>query len=79
VSVIPALKCPFAEVVEIAPQRFLDSGVSRVECPECRALRQLTLRQAVLRFPAHAPRKTRTPPTDPRWVKGATAWEVIGG
>jgi hypothetical protein len=79
VHAISVLKCPFAGMVEIAPQQFLDSGVSRVECPACTASRQLTLRQADLRFPTHAPRKTRTPQTDPRWVKRETAWEVIGG
>ncbi len=79
VNAAPQLKCPFAGVVEIAPQHYLDSGVSRVECPVCTASRQLALRQAVLRFPAHSPRKTRAPQTDPRWIKRETAWEVVGG
>jgi len=79
VSAIPALKCPFAGVVEIAPQQFLDSGISRVECPVCTASRQLALRQAVLRFPTHEPLKKRAVRTDPRWVKQDTVWVVIGG
>lgn len=77
VSAAPQPKCPFAEVVEVAPQQFLDSGVSRVECPECTALRQLALRHGVLRFPMHAPLKKRAVRTDPRWVKRATTWEVV--
>jgi hypothetical protein len=79
VNAVPALKCPFAEVVEIAPQQFLDSGVSRVECPECTASRQLALRQTGLRFPTHDPLKKRAVRTGPRWVKGDTTWEVVGG
>jgi hypothetical protein len=74
-----ALTCTFSGVLSIAPQRFLDSGISRVECPDCKASRSLSLRHEVLRFPPHDKRKTRTPQTDRRWAKRETAWEVIGG
>ena len=79
VNAVPAHKCLFAEVVEIAPQQFLDSGVSRVECPECTASRQLALRHGGLRFPTHEPLKKRSTQTGPRWVKRETAWQVVGG
>src|SRR6266487_842514 len=39
VLAVNALKCPFVGRVEIAPQRFLDSGVEAVECPEGVAMR----------------------------------------
>ena len=73
------LKCTFAGVVEIAPKRFLDSGIKLVECPDCVSMRSLELRNGVLRFPSHDKRKTRTPNTDRRWALGKTAWEVVGG
>lgn len=53
-------KCSFAGALEILSQPFLDSGITRVECPECQALRQITPRNGVLRFPSHDKRKTRT-------------------
>jgi hypothetical protein len=79
VNAVPAPKCRFAEVVEITPQQFLDSGVSRVECPECTASRQLALRHDVLRFPTHEPLKKQAVRTAPRWVKRGTVWVVMGG
>jgi hypothetical protein len=74
-----ALKCAFPGVLEIAPQRFLDSGISRVECPHCTAMRSLELRGEVLRFPSHDRRKTRTPQTERRWAMRETTWQVVGG
>jgi hypothetical protein len=73
------LKCTFACRVEIAPKRFLESGIKLVECPDCARMRSLELRHDVLRFPSHDKRKTRTPNTDQRWAMGETAWEVVGG
>jgi len=76
---VNALKCPFTSQVDIPFQRFLDSGTARVECPECRALRQVTPRNGVLRFPSHDKRKTLKPQTEQRWVQRETGWEVILG
>jgi len=76
---VNALKCTFSGVLEIVPQRFLDSGISRVECPQCAVMRSLELRNELLRFPSHDKRKTRTPQTDRRWAKRETAWDVVGG
>jgi hypothetical protein len=39
----------------------------------------LVLRNGVLRFPSHDPRKTRTPQTERRWARQDTQWEVVGG
>jgi AAA domain-containing protein len=72
-------KCAFAGRVEIEPSRFLNSGVSRVECPECQALRQITPRSGVLRFPSHSMRKTRSVQTERRWVRSEMGWEVVSG
>jgi len=73
-----ALKCPFSSMLEITPQRFLDSGIFRVECPQCAAMRSVEMRNDVLRFPSHDKRKTHTPNTDQRWAMGETAWDVVG-
>ncbi|GHO71326.1 hypothetical protein KSC_102180 [Ktedonobacter sp. SOSP1-52] len=72
-------KCSFSGVLEILSQRFQERGIERVECPACHALRQITPRNGVLRFPSHDKRKTRTAQTEPRWVQGETGWEVISG
>src|SRR6266536_416801 len=59
-------KCSFSRVLEIPVQRFLDSGTQRVECPDCHALRAITPRNGMLRYPPHDRRKTRTPQVEPR-------------
>ncbi len=74
-----ATKCTFSGVVPIELQRFLDSGIQLVECPDCGATRTLEPRGGVLRFKPHDKRKTNTPNTGQRWAKGETAWEVVGG
>src|SRR3989441_7770449 len=79
VPAVSTKKCPFSGVLEIAPPCFLHSGVARVECPTCAAMRSLALRKGVLRFPSHDQRKTRTPQTERRWARQDTRWEVVGG
>jgi hypothetical protein len=79
VPAVSTKKCPFSGVREIASPWFLHSGVSRVECPTCAAMRSLALRKGVLRFPSHDQRKTRTPQTERRWARHETTWEVVGG
>lgn len=72
-------KCSFSGVMEILSQHFLDSGVERVECPNCHALGQITQRNGVLRYPTHDRRKTQTPQTEPRWAQGEAGWEAVSG
>jgi hypothetical protein len=72
-------KCTFSGmVVPISAQRFLESGTSVVECPNCQALRTLELRRGVLRFKSHDKRKTTTLNTELRWAKRETDWDVAG-
>ena len=66
-------KCSFPGVLSIELKRFLDSGISLVECPDCARMRSLEPRNGVLRFPSHDKRKIRTPNTDQRWTRGETA------
>lgn len=72
-------KCSFSGVLEIPPQRFLESGIERVECPDCQALRQVTPRNGVLRYPTHDKRKTHVPQTEPRWAQGGEEWGPVSG
>jgi len=74
-----ALKCSFSGVLSIELKRFLDSGISLVECPDCARMRSLEPRNGVLRFPSHDKRKRRTPQTERRWAMSETTWEVVGG
>jgi hypothetical protein len=55
-------KCSFSEVLEISAQHFLDIGIERVECPNCHALRAITLHNGVLRYPRHDRRKNTNAP-----------------
>jgi hypothetical protein len=72
-------KCTFSGVVSIELQRFFDSGIQLVECPDCARTRSLSPSKGVLRFPSHDKRKTRTPNTDERWAMEQTIWKVVGG
>jgi len=73
--------CTFSGIVPIALQRFKQSGVSIVECPGCGRAWTLSPSGGGLRFKAHPRRKTNTPNTGRRWVKGKgeTDWDVVGG
>ena len=72
-------KCTFSGMVAIELQRFLDSGVKLVECPNCARTRSLSPRKGVFRFPSHDKRKTQAPVTSQRWAMGETIWEVVAG
>jgi hypothetical protein len=72
-------KCTFSGVVSIELQRFLDSGIRLVECPNCARTRSLSPHKGVLRFPSHDKRKITTPNTGQRWALCETIWKVVGG
>ncbi len=73
------VKCTFLGVVPIDLKRFLDSGVTLVECPDCACMRTLDPRGGVLRFKSHDKRKTQTPHAKQRWARGNMGWEVVAG
>lgn len=77
VEIRPAPKCTFSGVLPIDLQRFRESGVALVECPDCACMRTLEPRGGILRFKSHDKRKTNTPNTEPRWAKGETDWDVV--
>ena len=72
-------KCTFSGVVAIERQRFLDSGVKLVECPNCARTRSLSPSKGGFRFPSHDKRKTNAPVTSQRWAMRETIWQVVGG
>jgi hypothetical protein len=71
-----ATKCPFSGTVDVEPVHMSQTGVSKVECPECRAVRTVRLQGKVVVFPAHPPRLTSTPRQVSRWVKQGVAWTL---
>src|SRR6266571_9183857 len=74
-------KCTFSGDVQISLKRFEESGVARVECPGCGRTWTLSPSGGVLHFKSHDKRKTNTPNTGRRWVRGEreTDWDVVGG
>ena len=75
-----ATKCRFSRVVVLIElQRFLESGIRLVECPECQATRTLEPHGGVLRFKSHDKRKTTTPNTGQRWARIDSDLDVVGG
>jgi hypothetical protein len=69
-------RCSFAGMIELSPRQMAEAGVSRIECPECLAMRALTSQGATVRFPPHDKRKTRTPHREVRWIKRGTTWTL---
>jgi hypothetical protein len=72
-------KCTFSGEVHISLQRFEESGVARVECPDCGRTWTLSPSGGVLRFKSHDKRKTTTSNTAERWAMRETIWKVVGG
>jgi hypothetical protein len=79
VQTVKTPKCTFPGKVSIELERFQDSGIQLVECPDCGRTRTLTPLKGVLRFKSHEKRKTTTPNTGKRWAIEKTTWEVVGG
>jgi hypothetical protein len=71
------VKCTFSGVVPIDLQQFLDSGIHRVECPDCTSISSLTPHNGILRFKSHNRRKTRSLSTEPRWAKREMIWAAV--
>ncbi len=74
----PSNKCSFRGDIALSPQAMQEAGISRVECPQCAAMRSLSTQGETVRFPPHDKRKTLTPHRDSRWVQHGTAWELVG-
>ena len=73
-SVRTAIGCPFNEVIAVTPSQMEEAAVSRVECPECLATREIHPKGETVKFPWHPKRVTRTPHHGVRWVKRESGW-----
>jgi hypothetical protein len=80
-SVVPQstkpIKCTFSGGVPIDLQQFLDSGIHRVECPDCTSISLLAPHNGIIRFKSHNRRKTRSLSTEPRWAKREMIWATL--
>ena len=69
--------CAFTDVIEVTLAQLEETGVSRVECPTCLAMREIKPKGDHVKFPAHPKRLTTTPNQRARWVKRATDWKLV--
>ena len=72
-------KCTFSGAVPIDLNRFVDSGIALVECPDCGRAWTLSPQSGVLRFKAHDKRKTQAQTTSRRWARIDSVWDMVGG
>jgi DNA polymerase III delta prime subunit len=71
-------RCTFAGPLDLEPARPVETAVTKVECPECGALRTLHPHGNTLHFPPHPKRRTRPPRGEVRWVRRGAMWELSG-
>ncbi len=76
---VEARRCAFAEVLSLSVAQIVESGVTKVECPECATVRTLQPRGATVRFPSHQRRKTRTANSETRWIREGEEWTIASG
>ncbi len=61
---VASVKCMFSGIVPTDLNRFVESGVALVECPNCGRAWTLSPSGGVLRFKSHDKRKMNTPIPD---------------
>jgi hypothetical protein len=69
-------RCAFVGQVDLAPERLAETGVAKVECPGCGALRTLHPQGSALLFPSHPKRLTRPLSKEVRWIRRGGTWEL---
>ncbi len=70
-------KCSFSgEPVELSPARLAQTGISKLQCPECGATWAARIRGDRIFFPAHPPRTTKLTQDIPRWITHGSGWEL---
>jgi hypothetical protein len=67
-SVRTALGCVYSEVMAVTPSQMEETAVSRVECPECLAIREIHPKGETVKLPWH-PETSHTHPT---------SWSTLG-
>lgn len=63
-------------MIDVEPTRLTKADVSKVECPECGAVRTVHIQGNSSIFPSHLKRKTNTTRDEERWIKQGTEWMV---
>ncbi len=71
-----AITCLFSGAVDVEPVHMSQTGISKVECPQCHAVRTVRLQGKAVVFPAHPPRRTSTSQQVSRWIKQGAAWTL---
>jgi energy-coupling factor transporter ATP-binding protein EcfA2 len=69
-------KCSLVGAIDLAPDDITRTGISKVQCPDCGAMRAVRVQRNTVMFPSHPRRLTSTPPRDVRWMKEGTTWTL---
>lgn len=72
----PSARCSFVGPLDLAPVRLVETGVTKVECPTCGALRTLHPQGGTLLFPSHPKRLRRPPSVEVRWITQGSGWDL---
>ncbi len=76
-SILPPSKCPESgQVLDLETQRFTQSEVLHVECPECGSVRKGVLKKERVVYPSHEKLRGRSTHTGSRWLKHEAEWKV---
>jgi hypothetical protein len=67
-------KCSFSGAIDLTPSQIEQAALSKVECPECGAVRTIRMQGNRVIFPSHQPRATRTASHEERWIKQEIEW-----
>jgi AAA domain len=70
-----AEKCSFSHaIVPLSPAQFAQTGVAKLQCPECGAIWTARVRGEVVSFPPHQSLQRPRARAIPRWIRQGTAW-----
>ena len=72
------IKCSFSGGTGLAADRMAQTGVAKVGCPACGAMRTLHPHGDIVTFPPHQRRLTAPPPGEVRWIRSGDVWQLSG-
>lgn len=71
-----AKNCSFLGPIGVTDRQFQESGIWQVECPVCRARRDMSKQKNRQKFLSHPPRKTPPPKQQERWIFHEVEWKL---
>jgi len=71
-----ATRCIFSGDIDMEISCITQSGISKVQCPKCGAIRTIRIQGNVVMFPSHPPRVTSTSRNGERWIRRRNVWEL---